>query len=55
MIWGVTAGKVVLLIATPMAGAEQPVTESVKSTIDGVIHILISEELNQPGRSVERR
>ena len=55
MIWGVTASMVVLLIATPMAGAEQTATESVKSTIDGVIHILNSEELNQPGRSVERR
>jgi phospholipid transport system substrate-binding protein len=55
MIWVVMAGMVALLIGTPMASAEQTATESVKSTIDAVIHILNSEELNQPGRSVERR
>jgi phospholipid transport system substrate-binding protein len=55
MIWVVMASMVALLIGTPMASAEQTATESVKSTIDAVIHILNSEELNQPGRSVERR
>jgi len=55
MIWGLMASMVVLLIGTPVASAEQTATESVKSTIDEVIHILNSEELNQPGRSVERR
>ena len=55
MIWGVMASIVVLLIGTPVVSAEQTATESVKSTIDEVIHILNSEELNQPGRSVERR
>ncbi|HWG95839.1 MAG TPA: ABC transporter substrate-binding protein [Nitrospira sp.] len=55
MIWGVMAGMVVLLIGNPVASAEQTATESVKSTIDEVIHILNSEELKQPGRSVERR
>ena len=44
-----------LLIRTPLASAGQTATESVRSTIDEVIHILNSEELNQPGRSVERR
>jgi phospholipid transport system substrate-binding protein len=38
-----------------VASAEQTATDSVKSTIDEVIHILNSEELNQPGRSGERR
>lgn len=55
MIRGVMAGMVVLLVGTPVASAEQTATESVKSTIDEVIHILNSEELKQPGRSVERR
>jgi phospholipid transport system substrate-binding protein len=55
MIWGVMASMVVLLIGTPVASAAQTATESVKSTIDEVIYILNSEELNQPGRSVERR
>jgi phospholipid transport system substrate-binding protein len=55
MIWGVIASMVVLLIGTPVASAAQTATESVKSTIDEVIYILNSEELNQPGRSVERR
>ena len=57
MIWAVMAGMVALLmlIGTTMASAEQTATESVKSTVDEVIHILNSEELNQPGRSVERR
>ncbi len=49
------ASIVVLLIGTPVVSAEQTARESVKSTIDEVIHILNSEELNQPGRSVERR
>jgi phospholipid transport system substrate-binding protein len=48
-------GMVALLIGTPVASAEQTATESVKSTIDEVIHVLNSEELKQPGRSVERR
>lgn len=57
MAWVVMAGMVTLLmlIGTTVASAEQTATESVKSTIDEVIHILNSEELNQPGRSVERR
>lgn len=55
MIWWVMASMAVLLIGTAVASAEQSATESVKSTIDEVIHILNSEELNQPGRSVERR
>ena len=55
MIWGVLASLVVLLSGTPVASAEQTATESVKSTIDEVIHILNSGELKQPGRSVERR
>jgi len=55
MIWGLMASMVVLLIGIPVASAAQTATESVKSTIDEVIYILNSEELNQPGRSVERR
>lgn len=55
MIWVVVTSMVVLLSGTPVTFAEQTATESVKSTIDEVIHILNSDELNQPGRSVERR
>lgn len=55
MIWGLMASMVALLIGTPVASAEQTATETVKSTIDEVIYILNSEELNHPGRSVERR
>jgi phospholipid transport system substrate-binding protein len=55
MILGLIASMVVLLIGTPVASAEQTATESVKSTLDEVIHILNSGELKQPGRSVERR
>jgi phospholipid transport system substrate-binding protein len=55
MIWAVTVGMVMLLIGTPVASAEQTATEAVRGTIDEVIHILNSEELNQPDRSVERR
>lgn len=55
MIWGVMASMVVLLFGTPVASADQTATESVKSTINEVIHILNSEELKHPGRSVERR
>ena len=44
-----------MLIVTTVASAEQTATESVRSTIDEVIHILNSEELNQPDRSMERR
>lgn len=55
MTWAVTVAMVMLLIGTPVASAEQTATESVRSTMDEVIHILNSEELNQPGRSVERR
>ncbi len=54
MTWVVTVGMM-LLIGTPVASAEQTATESVRNTMDEVIHILNSEELNQPGRSVERR
>jgi phospholipid transport system substrate-binding protein len=55
MSWGLMASMVVLLVGTPVASAAQTATESVKSTIDEVIYVLNSEELNQPGRSVERR
>lgn len=55
MIWVVMAGLVGLLIGAPVASAEQTATESVRNTMDDVIHILTSEELNQPGYSVERR
>ncbi len=58
MTWFVKAGTVALLmlmIGTPVASAEQTATEAVRGTIDEVIHILNSEELNQPGRSLERR
>jgi phospholipid transport system substrate-binding protein len=55
MIWGLLVSLVVLVIGTPVASVAQTATESVKSTIDEVIYILNSEELNQPGRSVERR
>ncbi len=55
MIWAVTVGTGMLLIGTPVASAEQTATEAVRGTIDEVIHILNSEELNQPDRSEERR
>jgi phospholipid transport system substrate-binding protein len=57
LTWAVMGAMVTLMMltGTTMASAEQTATESVKSTIDAVIHILNSEELNQPGRSVERR
>ncbi|MDF0677439.1 MAG: ABC transporter substrate-binding protein [Nitrospira sp.] len=55
LIWVVIACLVALLIGTPTASAEQTATESVKSTINEVIHILNSEELNRLGRSGERR
>jgi len=55
MIWGMIVSMVLLLIGTPVASGEQTATDSVKSTIDEVIHILNSEELKQPGRLVERR
>jgi phospholipid transport system substrate-binding protein len=56
-IWAVMAGMVALLVLaeTTVVSAEQTPAESVKSTIDEVIHILDNEELKQPGRSVERR
>ncbi|GKS63268.1 organic solvent tolerance ABC transporter substrate-binding protein [Nitrospira sp.] len=55
--WAVRAGigAFLLLTGTTMASAEQTATESVKRTIDAVISILTSEELNQPDRSIERR
>ena len=40
MIRGVMAGMVVLLVGTPVASAEQTAIESVKSTINEVIHCL---------------
>jgi len=57
LTWAVMGAMVTLMMltGTTMASAEQTATESVKNTIDAVIHILNSEELNQPGRSVERR
>ncbi len=53
--WVVMIGMVALLvlIGTPKVSAEQTPTESVKSTIDDVIHILNNEELKQPSRSVD--
>jgi phospholipid transport system substrate-binding protein len=53
----VMAGMVALLVltATTVASAEQTPTESVKSTLEEVIHILNNEALKQPNRSVERR
>lgn len=55
--WAVMTGMVALLMltGTTLASAEQTPTESVKSTIDEVIHIINNEELKQPSRSVERR
>jgi phospholipid transport system substrate-binding protein len=55
--WVVMAGMIALLVLTrtTVASAEQNPTESVKSTIDEVIHIINNEELKQPSRSVERR
>ena len=57
MIEVVTVGMVALLmlIGTTVVSAEQTATESVKNTVDEVIQILSSDELKQPGRSVERR
>ncbi len=55
--WVVMIGMVALLVlmGTPRVSAEQTPTESVKSTIDDVIHILNNDALKQPSRSVERR
>ena len=55
--WVVMVGIVALLtlIGTPVAAAEQTPTESVKSTIDDVIHLLNNDELKQPSHAVERR
>jgi phospholipid transport system substrate-binding protein len=55
--WAVMAGMVALLVltGTTVASAEQTPTESVKSTLEEVIHILNNEALKQPNRSVERR
>ena len=50
MILGMIASMVVLLIRAPVVSAEQTATESVKSPIDEVIHILNSEELKHPSR-----
>ena len=55
MICVAMAGLIALLFGTPVASAEQTATEAVRGAIDEVIHILNSEELNQPGRSLERR
>lgn len=57
MTWVVMAGMIMLMMltGTTMASADQTATESVKSTIDGVINILNNEELKQPSRSMERR
>ena len=57
LTWAVMGAMVTLMMltGTTMASAEQTATESVQSTIEEVIHILNSEELNQPGRSEERR
>ena len=55
--WVVMIGMVALLvlIGTPVVSAEQTPTESVQSTIDGVIHILNNDALKQPSHAVERR
>jgi len=55
--WAVMTGMVALLVlaGTTVVSAEQTPTESVKRTIDDVIHIIHNEELKQPSRSVERR
>ena len=55
--WAVIAGMVALLvlIGTPVVSAEQTPTESVQSTIDGVIYILNNDALKQPSHAVERR
>lgn len=55
--WAVMTGMVALLVltGTTVALAEQTPTESMKSTIDEVIHIINNGELKQPSRSVERR
>jgi phospholipid transport system substrate-binding protein len=44
-----------VLIGTPVVSAEQTPTESVQSTIDGVIYILNNDALKQPSHAVERR
>jgi phospholipid transport system substrate-binding protein len=55
--WVVMVGIVALLalIGTPVVSAEQTPTESVKSTIDDVIHLLNNDALKQPSHAVERR
>ncbi|NJN70154.1 MAG: ABC transporter substrate-binding protein [Nitrospira sp.] len=57
LAWAMMGAMVVLIMltGTTMASADQTATESVKSTIDEVIHILNNEELKQPSRSMERR
>jgi phospholipid transport system substrate-binding protein len=51
------AGMAALLVlaGTTVVSAEQTPTESVKRTIDDVIHIINNEELKPPSRAVERR
>ena len=55
--WSAITGLVALLAltGTAAAAAELTPTESVKSTITEVVRILNNAELNQPGRSAERR
>jgi phospholipid transport system substrate-binding protein len=55
--WVVMIGMVALLVWTeaPVDAAEQTPTESVKRTIDDVIHLLNNDELKQPSHAVERR
>ena len=55
--WVVMVGIVALLtlIGTPVVSAGQTPTESVKSTIDDVIHLLNNDALKQPSHAVERR
>jgi phospholipid transport system substrate-binding protein len=57
LAWAVIVAMVALMMltGTTMASADSTATESVKSTIDEVIHILNNEELKQPRRSMERR
>jgi hypothetical protein len=56
-IWTLMAGMVamLMLIGATSVPAEQTPTESVKHTIDDVIHVINNEELKQPSHAVERR
>jgi phospholipid transport system substrate-binding protein len=55
--WSLMAGMVLSLVSIAPARAFMPQTptDSVRSTIEAVIHILTKEELKQPERLMERR